>query len=51
MYKKFATKVNVTDIKVTGTSQTVSERQFDSEKQNLKKKIKLFIKIYVTLMH
>ena len=33
------TKINVVNSKVTRTSRTVSETQFDSEKQNLKKNI------------
>lgn len=43
------TKVNVVNSKATRTSETVSETQFDSEKQNLKKILKM-IKRYLTLV-
>ena len=39
MHNKLVTKVNVVNSKATRTSETVSETQFDSEKQNLKKDI------------
>lgn len=42
-------KVNVVNSKATRTSETVSETQFDSEKQNLKKILKV-IKRYLTLV-
>ena len=43
------TKVNVVNSEATRTSETVSETQFDSEKQNLKKILKM-IKRYLTLV-
>lgn len=43
------TKVNVVNSEATRTSETVSETQFDSEKQNLKKILKV-IKRYLTLV-